>query len=195
MSEIKDLIVAENRERGTKLKGYTILIVEDEENVRDVLSSIARREGASIVEAGDGQQGLKKLKENQVDAIITDLAMPIMNGLEMIEKIREDDPNVPIVILTGENDSKAAQKGLRFGVFDLLEKPIDRGNLINRVHNAIEHHRFQMMSDFVLNSFLEEYSDLPPDVLKSMPLAKKEKMLKASLAIWKMQLRFYRPAG
>ncbi|AQR93681.1 response regulator transcription factor [Clostridium saccharoperbutylacetonicum] len=104
-----------------------ILIVEDEINAREGLGNLLGKINNNYIvcgKASDGEQGLTLAKEHKPDLIFTDIEMPKLNGLDMLEKIKEDGQNPYIIILSGYSDFKYAQKSIRIGVEEYLLKPI-----------------------------------------------------------------------
>ena len=111
-----------------------ILIVEDEVNAREGLGNLLGKINENYVvcgKASDGEQGLILAKENKPDLIFTDIEMPKMNGLDMLERIKEEGQNPYIIILSGYSDFKYAQKGIKIGVEEYLLKPITYSALKN----------------------------------------------------------------
>lgn len=104
-----------------------ILIVEDEVNAREGLGSLLGKLSDNYIvcgKASDGEQGLMLAKEHKPDLIFTDIEMPKLNGLDMLEKIKEDSQDPYVIILSGYSDFKYAQKGIKLGVEEYLLKPI-----------------------------------------------------------------------
>lgn len=115
----------------------TILYVEDEEFNRDELSRFFKRRTGNLIIAENGIDGIEKFKEHKPDLIITDLKMPIMGGLEMIEEIRKMGSNVPIIIISALSDSKTILNAVDIGIVKYVVKPINLRDLLNTVHDAI----------------------------------------------------------
>ena len=103
----------------------TILIVDDEANMRRVLSALLRREGFKTLEAADGEAALDVLKDQVVDAVLTDLKMPHMNGLELLAESHKQAPGVPVILLTAHGTVGSAVEALKQGAFDFLTKPFE----------------------------------------------------------------------
>jgi len=119
------------------LSKITILYVEDEEFNRDELSKFFKRRTGNLIVAENGLDGLEKFKEHKPDLIITDLKMPIMDGLKMIEEIRKLGLNVPVIIISALSDSKTILKAVDIGIVKYVVKPINLRDLLNTVHDAI----------------------------------------------------------
>lgn len=110
----------------------TILVVDDEPFLLSILCARLGGFGARILTAENGQQALDIVKGEQIDAILTDIDMPVMTGLEFLSKIREQGFLTPVVILTGQGDQANMLTALRLGASDFLDKPFD-SNVVNEV--------------------------------------------------------------
>ncbi|TWJ19590.1 sigma-54-dependent transcriptional regulator [Geobacter argillaceus] len=117
----------------------SILIVDDEKGQREILQTILKKEGYRIVEAPSAKEGLAKLAEEEFDLILTDLKMPGMSGLELLEAVLADDPQQSVVIMTAHGTIDSAVEAMRKGAFDYLEKPLERDNLLLTLQRAFEH--------------------------------------------------------
>ncbi len=108
-----------------------MLIVEDGEDIREIMSTTFNKICKTTRTAVDGEDGLKKFNEEQPDIIISDIRMPNMNGNEMIEKIKDINPNIPIIVVTGHGKIiKATPKA-----DIILEKPIKFDKLLENIYN------------------------------------------------------------
>ena len=119
----------------------SVLIVEDEANMRRVLSALLERDGFRAFEAADGGAALELLKREQVDAILTDLRMPKMNGLELLEAVRRAHPEIPVVMLTAHGTVGSAVEALKQGAFDYLTKPFDPDEIRQVMEKAVNTRR------------------------------------------------------
>lgn len=119
------------------LSKFTILYVEDEQFNRDELSKFFKRRKANLIIAENGLDGLDKFKNCKPDLVITDLKMPLMDGLEMINEIRKLGSNVPIIIISALSDSETILKAVDIGIVKYVVKPINLRDFINTVHDAI----------------------------------------------------------
>ena len=117
-----------------------ILIVEDEEAIRRVLTKILSEEnkGYQVQEAKDGLEGLTSAKNNDFDLILCDIKMPKMDGVEVLEALKKEKPEVPIVMISGHGDIDTAVQCMRLGAFDYISKPPDLNRLLNTVRNALD---------------------------------------------------------
>jgi DNA-binding NtrC family response regulator len=115
----------------------TILIVDDEANMRRVLSALLRREGLKTLEAADGEAALEVLKDQRVDVVLTDLKMPHMNGLELLAAASKQLPGVPVILLTAHGTVGSAVEALKQGAFDFLTKPFEPDEVRQVVSKAV----------------------------------------------------------
>lgn len=117
-----------------------ILIIEDEAAIRRVLGKILAEENDSylVEEAEDGQQGLEKIKNDDYDLVLCDIKMPKMDGVEVLEAVKNIKPEIPFVMISGHGDLETAIQTMRLGAFDYISKPPDLNRLLNTVRNALD---------------------------------------------------------
>ena len=113
--------------------GKTILIVEDEQNIVDILSFNLEREGYNTLEAYDGPTGLQLALEQNPDLILLDLMLPGLNGFDVCRKIRESGSSIPIIMLTAREEEADKVLGLELGADDYITKPFSMRELMARV--------------------------------------------------------------
>lgn len=117
------------------------LVVEDSPTMRQLITfSLKRIPNSKIVEASDGVDALKKLKENRFDLIVSDINMPLMDGLKLVSMIRSDPAyqSTPIVIVTTEGSQTDREKGLALGANAYLSKPIQTNELLKIVRDLLK---------------------------------------------------------
>lgn len=113
----------ENIENLRKLK---FLFVEDEKDLLDIIAETLQKLGVNFLTATNGEEGLEVLKNNSdIDIVVTDISMPIMNGIEMIREIKNFNSEVNIVVMTAHTESKYISDVAELGVNDYLLKPFD----------------------------------------------------------------------
>ncbi|WP_166965581.1 sigma-54-dependent transcriptional regulator [Yeosuana marina] len=117
-----------------------ILIVEDEAAIRRVLVKILSEENDTydVEEAGDGLEGIEKIKKDDYDLVLCDIKMPKMDGVEVLEAVKKIKPEIPIVMISGHGDLDTAVNTMRLGAFDYISKPPDLNRLLNTVRNALD---------------------------------------------------------
>lgn len=120
---------------------YKVLVVEDSPTMRQlIVFALKRIRGLTIVEANDGVDGLKKLSSDKFDLILTDINMPIMDGLKLVSLARNDPgyKNVPIVIITTEGASEDRERALAIGANDYITKPIQTTRIIEVTRKLLD---------------------------------------------------------
>ena len=115
-----------------------VLIVDDEVNLRKVLSAQLSRDGYDVLSAEDGEQGLRLLSENHIDMVITDLKMPKVDGMTLLRRALEEVPGLPIVMITAHGTVDTAVAALKLGAFDYLTKPFDWDEVRQIVAKALK---------------------------------------------------------
>lgn len=115
------------------LKNLKILIVEDEKRLAQLLKDAINDYFFSVIIAKDGKEGLKKFKSFKPDIVITDIMMPLCDGLEMTQKIKEFDELTPIIILSAHSDKEKLLKAIDIGINKYFIKPFDPEDLINHI--------------------------------------------------------------
>jgi len=117
-----------------------ILLIEDEEPIRRVLIRIFEEENKdyNITECEDGKLGLNSLKKEYFDLVLCDIKMPKIDGLEVLQRAREEGINVPFIMLTGHGNVSSAVEAMKSGAYDFISKPPDLNRLLTAVRNALE---------------------------------------------------------
>ncbi|MBQ1605658.1 MAG: sigma-54-dependent Fis family transcriptional regulator [Bacteroidales bacterium] len=115
-----------------------ILVIDDERSIRNTLSDILSLEGHKVDVAEDGEQGFKKASESKFDAVFCDIKMPKMDGLEVLAKLHDSFPELPIVMISGHGDIDTAVDSIKKGAFDYIQKPLDLNRLLVTLRNALD---------------------------------------------------------
>ena len=117
-----------------------ILLIEDEEPIRRVLLRILidENKGYQISETKDGKEGFLKLTKEDFDLVLCDIKMPKMDGIEVLQKVRENGINIPFIMLTGHGNISTAVEAMKAGAYDFILKPPDLNRLLTAVRNALE---------------------------------------------------------
>jgi two-component system nitrogen regulation response regulator NtrX len=121
----------------------SVLVVDDEAAIRDSLHMILEYEGYRVEEAANGSQALSKVAERAPDAVVLDIKMPEMDGLELLKALRERGYDMPVLMISGHADVATAVEATRRGAFDFFEKPLQRDRVLLSLRNAIEAFRLQ----------------------------------------------------
>jgi DNA-binding NtrC family response regulator len=114
-----------------------ILIVDDEENMRRILSQLLTRNGYTAYTAGNAQDALRILREHSVDLVITDLVMPAVNGLTLLTRLKDIDPSIPVIMITAYGTVDTAVAAMKKGAHDYVLKPFDNYEILYAVNKAI----------------------------------------------------------
>ena len=120
---------------------YTALVVEDSPTMRQLICFALRRvREVTVVEANDGVDGLKKLSQHHVDILLTDINMPIMDGLKLVSMVRKDNnyKELPIIIITTEGSPEDRQRALALGANAYITKPIQAPQVISQVKSLLK---------------------------------------------------------
>ncbi|ASK64121.1 DNA-binding response regulator [Virgibacillus phasianinus] len=127
----------------------TILVIDDEKEIRDLISIYLKNEGYNVIEAGNGEEGLDILKDNQVHLIVLDIMMPKINGMDMCIKVREI-AEMPIIMLSAKTQDMDKIMGLTTGADDYITKPFNPLELVARIKSQLRRY-MRMSSGMVQN--------------------------------------------
>jgi len=113
-----------------------VLLVDDEEEFLDIMSERMRNRGMEVVTASSAKEALEKIENDLFDAIILDLMMPDMNGLETIKAIKEKKPELQVILLSGQATLEKGIEAMKLGALDVVEKPADMETLVEKIKKA-----------------------------------------------------------
>jgi DNA-binding NtrC family response regulator len=116
----------------------TILLIEDNERMAQVLARHMELEGHHVILALNGSVGLEEFRRHKVDLVLTDLKLPEKSGLEVLHAIKDENPMVPVVVMTAHGTIETAVKAVKDGAFDFLQKPVDPEHLLLTIGKALE---------------------------------------------------------
>jgi two-component system, NtrC family, nitrogen regulation response regulator NtrX len=122
---------------------YRVLVVDDETSIREAIKMTLEYEGYKIEEARSGQEGIDKATKVDYDAILLDIKMPVLDGIEVLENLKEQKVSSPVVMVSGHGDVHTAVECTKRGAFDFLEKPLNRDKLLLTVRNAVRQRTLQ----------------------------------------------------
>src|SRR5207249_5377998 len=108
----------------------TILLIEDNERMAQVLGRHMEMEGHAVVMVADGEKGIEEFLRQKVDLVVTDLKLPGKSGLEVLQAVKDANPMIPVVVMTAHGTIETAVKAVKEGAFDFLEKPVDPDHLL-----------------------------------------------------------------
>lgn len=147
------------------MNNYSILIVDDEDTQRNVLKGYLEKKGYKIFSASSGSEGIKVVKENVIDIVLSDFKMPDKTGLEVLEEVKKLNPEISFVIITAYGTIENAVKAMRLGAFDYISKPVDLDELDLMIDRIIENKNLkseikilkdQLKEKFRIDSFISQ---------------------------------------
>jgi two-component system nitrogen regulation response regulator NtrX len=116
----------------------TILVIDDEEGIRESVRMILEYEKYEVHVASDGETGLALVQKNSPDLVLLDVKMPGIDGLEVLQRLRQRSADLPVVMISGHGTIETAVEATKRGAFDFLPKPLDRDKLLVTVRNALQ---------------------------------------------------------
>ena len=116
----------------------SILVIDDEKSIRNTLKDILEYEKYTVDVAEDGPTGLEMFRKNPYDVVLCDIKMPKMDGIEVLEKIREEGADTQVIMISGHGNIDTAVEAIKKGAFDFIEKPPDMNRLLITIRNALD---------------------------------------------------------
>ncbi len=153
----------------------TILIADDEQGVRESLKRLLEFESYRVLVAEDGTRALDLISSEFVDLVLLDIKMPGMDGMEVLSHIHEDQPELPVVIISGHGTIQTAVEATRLGAYDFIEKPIDADRILLVIRNGLEQRKL-LRENISLKEEFKRYTKIVgehPDVLAIMETVRK----------------------
>ena len=135
-----------------------ILVVDDEASARTALAELLRTEGYTIETAGDGFKALARLEDFAADLVLTDLNMPGIDGVELLRKVKEAHPELPVVLMTAFGGVETAVSAMREGAADYLTKPLNTDELVIVLGRTIETAKLRREASELRGQLKERYS-------------------------------------
>ena len=134
------------------MSGEIILIVDDDESVRNALAGVMKDEGYEVVSAESGKEGIGVLNEMQPSLVLLDIAMPDMDGIETLRRFKEMRPDMPVIMVTGHASIETAVKTTKMGAYDFIEKPSKLETLTLVVKHGLEESRLRQENESLRRS-------------------------------------------
>jgi putative nucleotidyltransferase with HDIG domain len=123
------------------VEGEKILVVDDEEAIREVVSTLLEAQGYTTTVCSNGRMALDAFRRDTFDLVLSDIVMPEMDGLKLLTELRSGDPDVPVIMVTAMHDISIALEAIRAGAYDYILKPFEKDQLHLSVRRALEHRR------------------------------------------------------
>jgi DNA-binding NtrC family response regulator len=125
------------------MKEFNVLVVDDEDEFRDVITKSLEKRGLRVEGAENGLKALEILEKSRTDVVLLDIKMPGIDGIETLRRIRSMEPLVEVILLTGHASVNSGIEGMKLGAFDYLMKPIELDPLLEKLSDAYEKKRLQ----------------------------------------------------
>ncbi len=150
------------------MEAETILLVDDDEDILDLIERHLSNRGYEVLTAYDGEQAISLLDKIKFDLVITDLKMPKFDGMEVLRRAKEKDPNIEVVILTGHGTMDSVVEALRDGgAFDYLQKPLHNIKQLSFVtKKALERKRLRLENQKLIETLNETNSRLREKLMR-----------------------------
>ena len=146
---------------------HKILVIDDEQSIRESISMILEYENYLVELAANGVQGLNLFNEKNFDEVLLDVKMPGLDGIEVLQLLKERNKNIPIIMISGHGTIETAIECTKKGAYDFLEKPLDRDKLLISLRNAIEH-----------STIISEYQKIKDEVEEKFEILGESKVIK-----------------
>ena len=147
----------------------TILVIEDKESMLDMLRQTLEGEGYRVIAAKDGAEGIKKLSDERIGLVLTDLKLPKKDGFDVLAAVKDDNPLLPVIVMTAFGTIETAVKAVKQGAYDFLTKPFDTEHLLVLIKRALDTYRIAS-ENILLREELADKLGLPRIIGKSGPL-------------------------
>lgn len=135
-----------------------VLIIDDEEVLRDVLEAVLRREGFEVLLAATGEEGLSMMDTEEIDLVVLDMMLPGITGIETLRSIKETNPVLPVIIITAYSSIDGAIAAMKQGAFHYIPKPFKNEEVVLTVNKALEQRRLSKENERLQAELSEKYS-------------------------------------
>lgn len=136
----------------------TILVVEDEQQIRQLYCRVLRQNGYATLEADNGEKALTLLEQHRVDLILSDVMMPDMDGFELVNALRQCGDQVPILLITAKDSFGDLQQGFNSGADDYMTKPVNLQEMLLRIQALLRRSRMNQEQKLTIGSTTLEYN-------------------------------------
>ncbi len=143
-----------------------ILIVEDKESMAQMLRETLELAGYEVITAKDGGEGIKRVRDSKVDLVLTDLKLPKKDGIEVLKASKEENPLIPVIVMTAFGSVETAVSAMKLGAYDFIAKPIDTDYLQLLIERALGNRRI-VTENILLKDALSHRSGMPDIIGKS----------------------------
>ena len=137
-----------------------IMVIDDEVSIIDLMRDILEPRGFEVAAFDHPEEAIKALEDFQPDAVLTDIMMPVMSGLDVLREIRKTHAELPVIFVSAHADKKVLMEAIDMGVYAVLEKPFHMSDVLEVARNAIERHKLVNMLNHSINLLMYQFSDL-----------------------------------
>jgi DNA-binding response OmpR family regulator len=130
------------KEKKVKIPSFRVLVVDDDELIRELVVSVLSQKGHHCITALDGVDALRQFSVNRIDAVIADIVMPRMDGITLTKELLKQNPKLPIMVITGHDNEYSSASAIGAGAHEFIKKPFSIGEFTIRFHKMmLDHHR------------------------------------------------------
>jgi two-component system response regulator HydG len=147
-----------------------VLVVDDDAAARTAVGSLLETQGYQVDSAGEGQAALERLVELPPDVIVTDLDMPVMNGMQLIGELRSRGLDVPVIVVTSATEVRSAVEAMRAGANDYINKPVDFDALLLAVERAVENRDVRVENENLRRQVRQQHGEGVVGLLGTSPV-------------------------
>lgn len=165
-----------------KMNNGLVYIVDDESDIREILSELVEDAGYSYREFEDGEKAFEALRSGEDDpvSILLDMTMPNMSGLDLLREVQKINPDIPVIFISGNLSKNDVIESVRYGVFSVLEKPFQPAHVIANLTNASKRYKIQKLLNRSIKFMFYQFSDLD-DFLKEQGKHEVRSVLKSEI--------------
>src|SRR5690349_7010572 len=178
------------REQADMTAAKRVLVIDDDAALRYTLEAVLGDAGFAVEVCDGGAKGVAAFEAHGADVVLTDLAMPDMDGMKVLENLRAQDPSVPVLMLTAHGSERVAVAAMKAGAYDYLPKPFDPDELVLALRRAIEARSLRMQ-----NALLRTESTLGRSIVAASPAMRRVLEMVARVAPKDVTVLFTGPSG
>lgn len=143
-----------------------ILVIEDKDSMAQMLKETLELEGYRVIIAKDGAEGIRRLKDTKVDVVLTDLKLPKKGGLDVLKVSKEENPHIPVIVMTAFGSIETAVNAMKSGAYDFITKPLNTDHLLMLIKRSLENQRL-ITENMLLKDTLSNQAGMPDIIGKS----------------------------
>ena len=137
-----------------------VMVVDDEETVRSLLKVTLEEAGYFVATAANGEEALAELSQNEFEAMLLDIKMPGISGMDMLGKLTTERPDICVIMITGVGDTQTAVDAMKKGAYDFITKPFDRNDVVQKLRKALDKRELQLQREQFVAELQESLGEL-----------------------------------